>query len=116
MIKSISLLTRKDGISHEEFIHHWVEVHAPLAHAVPRLRRYVQSHILAERRRPDIETLAVQIDGIAELWYDSLEDMQIAMTSPEAKILHDDGATFIGKIKSFTIEEKVIVPRETGAR
>jgi uncharacterized protein (TIGR02118 family) len=114
VIKSISLLTRKDDISHEEFIRHWVDIHAPLAHAVPRLRRYVQSHILAERTRPDIETLAVQIDGIAELWFDSLEDMQFANASPEAKILHDDGATFIGKIKSFTIEEKVIVPRQTG--
>ena len=52
MIKSISLLTRKQALSHEEFVRHWVEVHAPLAHAVPRLRRYVQSHIVAERTRP----------------------------------------------------------------
>ena len=39
MIKSISLLTRKDGWTHEQFVKHWVEVHAPLAHAVPGLRR-----------------------------------------------------------------------------
>ena len=31
MIKSISLLTRKAGLSHEEFVKHWLEVHAPLA-------------------------------------------------------------------------------------
>ncbi|MCC6535695.1 MAG: EthD family reductase [Burkholderiales bacterium] len=111
MIKSISLLTRKAHLSHEEFVRHWVEVHAPLAYDVPRLKRYVQSHILAERTRPDIETLEVAIDGIAELWFDSLEDMQVAMASPQAKALHADGATFIGRIKSFTIEEKVIVPR-----
>lgn len=110
MIKSISLLTRRPEISHEEFVRHWVEIHAPLAHAVPRLQRYVQSHILAERTRADIETLAVEIDGIAELWYESVEDLRFAMATPEAKILHDDGATFIGKIKTFTIEEKVIVP------
>jgi len=110
LIKSISLLTRRPEISHEEFVRHWVDIHAPLAHAVPRLRRYVQSHILAERTRPDIPTLAVDIDGIAELWYDSVDDLRFAMASPEAKILHDDGATFIGKIKTFTIEERVIVP------
>ena len=51
MIKSISLLTRKAGLSHEEFVKHWLEVHAPLAHAVPGLRRYVQSHIVGERTR-----------------------------------------------------------------
>lgn len=110
MIKSISLLTRRPELTHEEFVRHWVEVHAPLAHAVPRLRRYVQSHILAERTRPDIPTLPVEIDGIAELWYDSPEDLRVAMASPEAKILHDDGATFIGSIKTFTVEERTIVP------
>ena len=57
MIKSIALLTRKDGMTHEQFVRHWVDIHAPLAHAVPGLRRYVQSHILAERRRPDIPAL-----------------------------------------------------------
>lgn len=111
MIKSISLLTRKQELSHEEFVRHWVEVHAPLAHAVPRLRRYVQSHIVAERTRPDIAIHDIEVDGIAELWYDSLEDMQFANASPEAKRLHADGATFIGKIKTYTVEEKAIVPQ-----
>lgn len=110
MIKSISLLTRKDNITHEQFVKHWLEVHGPLAHAVPGMRRYVQSHILAERRRPDIPTLQVPVDGIAESWYDDLEAMKAAAASPEAKILYDDGATFIGQIKSFTIDEKVIIP------
>ena len=111
MIKSISLLTRRQELSHEEFVRHWVDVHAPLAHTVPRLRRYVQSHIVAERTRPDIVTHDIEIDGIAELWYDSLEDMQFANASPEAKRLHADGASFIGKIKTYTVEEKTIVPR-----
>jgi uncharacterized protein (TIGR02118 family) len=113
VIKSISLLARKPGITHEAFVKHWVEVHAPLAHAVPGLRRYVQSHILAERTRPDIPSIEAEIDGIAELWYDDLEAMNRANASPEAKALHADGATFIGRIKSFTIEEKTIVPMAT---
>ena len=54
-------------LSHEEFVRHWLEVHAPLAHAVSGVRRYVQSHIVEERTRPDIPTTAVEIDGIAEL-------------------------------------------------
>lgn len=51
MIKSISRLTRKAGTTHAQFVKHWVEVHAPLALAVPGLRRYVQSHIVEERTR-----------------------------------------------------------------
>ena len=114
MIKSIGLLTRKDGMSHDQFMKHWVEIHAPLARAVPGLRRYVQSHIVAERTRTDIPATAVDIDGIAELWYDDRAAMERAMATPEAKALHADGALFIGRIKSFVVEEKVIIPRAGG--
>ncbi|HZV96212.1 MAG TPA: EthD domain-containing protein, partial [Candidatus Nitrosocosmicus sp.] len=72
-MKSLSLLTRKAGMTREQFVKHWVEVHAPLAHAVPGLRRYVQSHILEERRRPDIPATDVEVDGIAELWFDDAD-------------------------------------------
>ena len=110
MIKSIALLTRKEGLSHEEFVKHWLEVHAPLAHAVPGVRRYVQSHIVEARARPDIPTTDVEIDGIAELWYDDRAAMERANASLEARALHADGASFIGRIKSFITEEKVIIP------
>ena len=110
MIKSIGLLTRKDGLTHEDFVKHWLEVHAPLAHAVPGVRRYVQSHILEERTRPDIPTTDVEIDGVAELWYDDRAAMAHANASPEAKRLHDDGALFIGGIKTFIVEELMIIP------
>jgi uncharacterized protein (TIGR02118 family) len=81
MVKSVGLLTRKDGMSHEQFMKHWVEVHAPLAHAVPGLVRYVQSHIVEERRRPDIPATDVEIDGIAELWYEDAAAMARAMAA-----------------------------------
>ena len=110
MIKSISLLTRRREIPHEEFVRHWLEIHAPLAHAVPGVRRYVQNHIEGERTRPDIPTTAVAVDGIAELWYDDREAMSRANASPEAKRLHDDGALFIGGIKTFIVEETFIIP------
>jgi uncharacterized protein (TIGR02118 family) len=71
-------VTRKAGLSHEDFVRHWLEVHAPLAHAVPGVRRYVQSHIVEERTRPDIPSTDVEIDGIAELWYDD----RAAMNAP----------------------------------
>ena len=90
MIKSLSLLTRKRGMTHEQFARHWVEIPAPLAHAIPGLRRDVQSHI-------------------AELCYDDREHMARALASPEARALHADGALFIGRIKTFTVEERVIV-------
>jgi uncharacterized protein (TIGR02118 family) len=109
MIKTIGLLTRKPGWTRERFVRHWVDVHAPLAHAVPGLRRYVQNHIKGERRRADIEETPVEIDGIAELWFDDQAALEAAARSPEMQALHADGALFIGRIKSFVIEEKVVI-------
>ncbi|MBN9090673.1 MAG: EthD family reductase [Reyranella sp.] len=109
MIKTVGLLTRKNGWTHEQFVKHWVESHAPLAHKVPGLRRYVQNHISGERTRADIETTAVEIDGIAELWFDDQAALETASRTPEMKALHADGALFIGGIKTYIVEEKVIV-------
>ena len=109
MIKTIGLLTRKDGWTHEQFMKHWVEIHAPLANAVPGLRRYVQNHIRGERTRADIPATAVEIDGIAELWFDDQTTFEAAASSPEMKALHDDGAKFIGRIRSYVINEKTVI-------
>ena len=109
MIKSVSLLVRKDGMTHEQFMKHWVEVHGPLALKVPGLRRYVQSHIRDERRRADIPWLGVEVDGIAETWYDDADAMARAAATPEMKALHADGALFIGRIQSFITHEHVVI-------
>ena len=110
MIKVLGLLTRKPHLTHEEFVKHWYEIHGPLARAVPGVRRYVQSHIIGTRTRPDIPETPVEIDGIAELWYDDLESLRRAAATPEMKRLTDDGALFIGQIKSMIIEEREIIP------
>jgi uncharacterized protein (TIGR02118 family) len=109
MIKTVGLLTRKSGWTHEQFMKHWLGTHAPLAHKVPGLRRYVQNHIQGERTRSDIEATPVEIDGIAELWFDDQAALETASRTPEMKALHADGALFIGRIKSYIVEEKVIV-------
>ena len=110
MIKLLSLLTRKPGISHEQFVRHWYDIHGPLALAVPGVRRYVQSHITGTRSRPDSPDTDVEVDGIAELWYDDLAAYEKAAATPEMKRLTDDGALFIGHIRTFVIQERQIIP------
>jgi hypothetical protein len=51
----------------------------------------------------------VEIDGIAELWYDDRDAMLRALATPEARALHADGALFIGRIKTYTVEEHHII-------
>jgi uncharacterized protein (TIGR02118 family) len=109
MIKTIGLLARKPDWTHAQFMKHWIEIHAPLAHAVPGLRRYVQNHILDERTRSDIAALELEIDGVAELWFDDRAALEAAARTPEMKALHADGAKFIGRIRSYVVEEKTII-------
>jgi uncharacterized protein (TIGR02118 family) len=90
MIKLVFTLRRRDGMTREEFQRYWREHHAPLVkrHAdTLRIRRYVQTHA---RETGLDEALATSrggepgvYDGVAELWWDSLEDL-VAAYSTEA--------------------------------
>ena len=80
MVKCFALLTKKSGISDEQFHRHWREVHAPLAVRITSLRRYVQSHRIPQQLSgfppPPYE-------GAAEVWYDNLEAALQMRTKPE---------------------------------
>jgi uncharacterized protein (TIGR02118 family) len=110
MIKVLSLLVRKDGMSHAQFMKHWVETHGPLALKVPGIRRYVQCHIVDERHRSDVPDIGVALDGVAELWYDDLDAFSRAGATPEMTALLADGTRFIGRIQSFVVHEHVVIP------
>lgn len=110
MIKSLSLLTRKSGMTAEAFRKVWLAEHAPLVHGVPEVRRYVLSFPLAEPSRPDGPTQAMSVDAVAELWYDDMDSLKRAAASPAMKRVTDNGALYLGAIKTFITEEIAIIP------
>src|SRR6202035_3955059 len=61
MIKRASLLARKRGLTHEEFVKHWAEVHAPMARACPGISRYTLTIIKSSSTRKDVTPLEVQV-------------------------------------------------------
>jgi uncharacterized protein (TIGR02118 family) len=102
MIKLVFTLRRREGMTREEFQRYWREEHAPLVqrHAeVLRIRRYVQVHL----RETDLDE-AISVprgsqprshDGVAELWWDSLDDLTSAFTTEAglaaaAELLEDE--------------------------
>jgi uncharacterized protein (TIGR02118 family) len=119
MIKLTFCLKRLPGLSREAFQTYWFEHHAPLVskhREVLRIRRYVQVHssagavndaIRATREAPEM------YDGVAELWWDSLDDVFGGQT-PERRAaglaLLEDERKFINLPHSplFFGEEKVI--------
>ena len=111
MIKSISFLARKPGLSREDFVRHWLDVHVPMCHAVPGLRGYAVSTIVEQQSRPDVSVLPMgEFDGVAQVWFDSLEARAAAGASAEGKRWHADGGTIIGGIRMFVTKEYAVVP------
>jgi len=109
VIKRASLLQRKPGISHEEFVKHWVEVHAPMARACPGIGRYTLTIVKSSSTRKDVAPFEIQVDGIAELWFKNQAAFDLYQNSPATKRLRDDGATFIGREIDFVTEERVVI-------
>jgi uncharacterized protein (TIGR02118 family) len=96
MIKLVYCITKKAGLTDEEFFRYWENVHGPIGARIPRLRKLVQSHRLTipgDRYRPDY-------DGMAELWFDDVEALLAARQSPEWKASSEDEANFIDHNKS----------------
>ena len=58
MIKSFSLLKRRAGLSREEFVRHWLDVHVPMSQDVPGLRGYSVSTIVSDQSRSDVPASA----------------------------------------------------------
>lgn len=70
MIKTMALLSRKPGVSPEQFDAHWHRPHGdPLSLAIDTLRHYVQS----TSKGVEPVSPAPRYDGIAEVWLDDIE-------------------------------------------
>ena len=108
MVKLIYCITRKQGMSVEDFQRYWRETHGSIAARIPGLRRYVQCHTLPELYSAD---RTPPYDGAAELWFDDMESMRQAFASPEVRTAMDDEHHFIDhtRVALFFTEETVVV-------
>jgi uncharacterized protein (TIGR02118 family) len=107
MVKIVYCITKKAGLSDEEFFRYWKNVHGPIGARIPGLRRLVQSHRIPV---PDDKS-APDYDGIAELWFDNIEALLAARQSAEWRASSEDEANFIdrSKVAYFVSEEHVVV-------
>ncbi len=105
----IALITRRDGMSVEEFQQYWRERHGPLAARVPQLRRYVQNHPMPELYGSRSAPLC---DGVAEAWFDSLDDVRRSVETPEVRAVRADEPNFMDLSKLvFILTEDIEIFR-----
>ena len=91
MVKLVYCVRRLPELSLAEFQRYWRETHGPLvrSHAAAlRIRRYVQTHTLDSPVNQAVQAsrqTGEPYDGVAELWWDSVEDFAAGSASPEGR-------------------------------
>lgn len=123
MIKLVFCLHRLPQLSRAEFQAYWRDNHAALVkrHAPAlHIQRYVQLHSLPEGEPADEALRASRggpagYDGIAELWWTSIEDLLAATATEEGRraslaLLEDEGR-FIDLARSplWLARENVVI-------
>ncbi|MGH7016978.1 MAG: EthD domain-containing protein [Caulobacteraceae bacterium] len=120
MIKLTFALRRAPHLTREAFQAYWFDHHAPLVKSVAqvlRIRRYVQLHSLPDEASEALRSARggpEGFDGVAELWWENIEDMAAAQADPAAReagrLLIEDERRFIDLSRSplWWGEEKTI--------
>ncbi|KAI9011829.1 hypothetical protein DFJ74DRAFT_684757 [Hyaloraphidium curvatum] len=127
MLKLVYVITRRPDLTPEQFYDYWLNTHGPLVRSQAktlRLRKYIQSHLIvdspANEALRSVRGMLPPVDGITEVWWDSIEDFRAAYATPEgaiaAKILDEDESKFIDFKNSqvFFTEEHVIFDHTGG--
>ena len=112
-VKFMSFLRRRPDITHEQFLTHWHDVHAPLVSGVHGfwkfVRRYVQNHCIegSTRGYPDKDGADAEISGIVELWFDSMDDYKTATADPGIPRIQEDERRFLVQPSFRLVVEEV---------
>ena len=77
MYKHVALLVRQDHMTHEEFVDYWQHNHTPIAREIEGVTRY-QTVLPTDPEN-------AEFDGLAELYFEDLEDLHDALGSPGSR-------------------------------
>ncbi len=91
-VKRLGFVVRRPDLSNEQFVDHWMNVHAPLCKRLPNLLRY-SVHLVDRERFQDFG-----YDGFSELWFESQEALEASLGSPEGRTLLADLPNFTERI------------------
>ena len=118
MIKFVMCITRHPNMTRDEFKSYWEHKHGPFFMknaAAMRAKKYVQSYTMDTPMNEGLRSsrgMQAEYDGVAEVWFESEEELMAGMSSPEgqklgAALLEDEG-NFIDHSKScaFIVQEK----------
>ena len=102
LLKVSCLLTRRGDLTHEQFFRYWTEKHTPMLAkpqpGAPKVYRYIQLRPIPETV-PALRT--APYDGVAEIWFASLDDAAAMFTSDHYNtVVAADEENFLDRSKT----------------
>lgn len=102
MIKVLSMMKRKEGMSLDEFRHWLTQEHVKLSRDIPGLEKFVANI-------PAADHADHPFDSVNELYFKDEAAMAAAFASPAGKASGEDALAHIsGRQRLVTIEHKLI--------
>jgi len=103
MVKLVGLIRKRADLTPDAFRSHWLETHTKLASRLPGLRRYTVN-LIDREQFPNSA-----YDGFSELWFESRESLDEALSGPVASAITADIPLFIGELVRVVVDEREIV-------
>lgn len=114
--KRMAILVRRPVDDRATFARHWQFTHGAMVSQLPKLRCYVQSHVVEDFPLGG-ETPEFRADGFVEQQYDSPADMQEAYSSPIVKAMLVDEPNFLGHATNYaTLSTAAVRPEPEGRK
>jgi uncharacterized protein (TIGR02118 family) len=113
MFKVVILVTRKQGMSRADFVHHYETVHAPLVRGYfPQLVEYRRNYIDMGEAILSPQAVVPGCDSITEMWFDDRAGYDQLVAANDHPVigpaLADDAAKFMDLTKTsiFFVDER----------
>jgi hypothetical protein len=111
MLKQITLLKRKPGMSMAEFIDYYENHHSKLGERfLRRAKRYQRRYVHPEVNPVTGETVELDFDVVMELWWENRADFEASMadiTGETLRLMYEDEERIFNSHdhRTFTVEE-----------
>jgi len=105
MFRAVFHMNRMDGMTRDAFREYQLTTHVPIGTQLPNLRRYTLSF--------PVDPDAAPCDVVAELYFDSMADLEEAMASSEAAAAIADLENYVDldSLVQFVVEEEPVFDR-----
>jgi uncharacterized protein (TIGR02118 family) len=103
MTKMVFVGRKRAGMTEDEFIMYWRQIHAPLVSANPGIRRYVIYPVIG------FHSAVPVCDGLAEMWFDSRAMLEDGLASKEGRWMVADLTSFCSPESGAVVVDEIDV-------